>query len=208
MNGTFHSPDNRKVKASNYITFQYTMETFKSLVDAIIPRTPGLAEEYGKIQYFGALNLHTDEYMILTLNYYSFLLAEPTAAMLDAAGEQLVFMGENSRLLDFARYPGGGTFAALAPEDRFRALTLLDKLRINLGDLQQPFTDNPGFVLTFSGILARYALMGYYSEWSGYGSTRLESPNNRKLEYFPLSWKQVEYPGPSLGYRALRNVIP
>jgi len=184
------------------------METFKALVDAIIPRTPGLAEEYGKIQYFGALNLHTDEYMILTLNYYSFPLAEPTAAMLDTAGEQLVFIGGNSRLLDFARYPGGGTFAALAPGDRFRALILLEELGVNLGDLQQPFTDNPGFVITFSGILPRYAMMGYYSEWSGYGSTRLGSPNNRKLEYFPLSWKQVGYPGPSLGYRALRNVIP
>ena len=126
----------------------------KLFVDAIIPRSPGLAEEYGKIQYFGALDLHTNEYMILSLNSYYIPLAKPVAEMLDIAFEQ--------------------------------------------------FQDNPGFILSNS-TLNRFTMMGYYSEWSGYGSTRLDAPGQRRLEYYPLSWDQVGYPGPSLGYRALRK---
>jgi hypothetical protein len=208
MHGTFYNPDNQGVKISSYYSDQYIMETFKALVDAIIPCTPGLAEEYGKIQLFGALYFHTDEYLTVTLNHYSIPLAEPTAAMLDTAAEQLVFLGKNSRLLDFSSYPGGGTFAALAPGDRFRAMTLLDKLEVNLSDLQYPYKDNPDFVITFTGALIRYTMIGYYSEWAGYGTTRLESPNDRKLEFYPLSWEQINYPGPSLGYRAVRYSEP
>jgi hypothetical protein len=111
--------------------FGNAQETLKAFVDAIIPRSPGLAEEYGKIQYFGALDLHTYEYLIMTLSSYSIPLTNPLAV--------------------------------------------------------------------------RFVMMGYYSEWSGYGSTRLEEPAQRRLEYNPLSWKQVGYPGPSLGYRALRK---
>ncbi|WMJ87139.1 hypothetical protein [Anaerocolumna sp. MB42-C2] len=192
-------------KKQNYYTLQYILDTFKALVDAIIPRTPGLAEEYGKIQYYGALNLHIDEYMVYTLNYYSVPLAEPTALMLDLAADQLIFNGENTRLLDFTRFPVGGTFAALAPIDRFRALTLLEQLKVYLLDLPAPYKGNSGLTLIITGVLDRYTMMGYYSEWSGYGSTRLESPGNRKLEFYPLSWEQVGYPGPSLGYRALRD---
>jgi hypothetical protein len=208
MYGTFYDPDYQGVKSSSYYTDQHIMDTFKALVDAVIPRTPGLAEEYGKIQFFGALNLHTDEYLAITLNHYSIPLAEPTAAMLDTAAEQLVFLGKNNRLLDYSRYPGGGTFAALAPVDRFRALSLLDELKVDLSDLQYPYKDNPDFVITFTGALIRYTMMGYYSEWAGYGSTRLESPNDRKLEFYPLSWEQINYPGPSLGYRAVRYPEP
>lgn len=122
-----------------------TEVTFKAFVDAIIPRTPELAEEYGRIQYFGALDLHTDEYLALSLNYYYF------------------------------------SYLPIA------------------------FKNNPELVLFSTGELNSLTMMGYYSEWSGYGSTRLNSPNHRKLEYFPLSWKQIGYPGPSSGYRALRK---
>ncbi|MEL7655898.1 MAG: hypothetical protein AAGU75_08320 [Bacillota bacterium] len=109
----------------------YTQETMKAFVDAIIPRSPRLAEEYGKIQYFGALDFHTDEYITFLLNHYN-----------------------------------------------------------------MPFS--------IMGSFNRFTMMGYYSEWYGYGSTRLETPDQRRLEFFPLSWEQVEYPGPSLGYRVLR----
>lgn len=207
MNKKFYDSENESYSDPNYYSFRYTTETFKALVDAVIPRTPGLAEEYGKIQYFGALNLHTYEYLIITLNYYFIPMSEPTAVMLDMAADQLIFIGENTRLLDFSQFPGGGTFAALAPVDRFRALTLLDELKVNLSDLPMPYTDNPGFVTTFAGILTRYTMMGYYSEWFGYGSTRLMPPDDRKLEFYPLSWSQVGYPGPSLGYRVLRYSV-
>ncbi len=205
MNGTFHDPEDKTADDKKHYSLLYTLETFKALADAIIPRTPGLAEEYGKIQYYGALNLHTDEFLVMSLNYYYIPLAEPTAEMLDTAAEQLVYIGGNNRLLEFSRFPGGGTFAALAPGDRFRAISLLEQLRVNLSDLKMPFRDSSGAVLTITTDLNRLTVMGYYSEWSGYGSTRLNPPNDRKLEYFPISWEQVGYPGPSLGYRALRT---
>lgn len=190
----------------NDYSFQHTQQTFMALVDIIIPQTPGLAVEYGKIQYFGAIDLDINEYMILSLNNNTIPLAEPTAQMLDIAAKQLVSRGGNQEALDFTKFPGGGIFAALAPDDRFRALILLEQLDINLEDLPIPYQNNPGLVLSVTSSFNRLTLMGYYSEWSGYGSTRLASPNYRKLEYFPLSWQQVGYPGPSLGYRALRKV--
>jgi len=183
-----------------------TQETFQAFVDAIIPRTPGLAEEYGRIQFFGALDLHIDEYIYLSLNYYYIPLAEPTAEMLDVAAEQLVIMDGNNRLVNFSRFMGGSAFAAIDPSDRLRALTLLEQLNMYLADLPIPFQNNPELILYITSTLNRFTMMGYYSEWSGYGSTRLKTPNQRKLEYYPISWKQVGYPGPSLGYRALRMV--
>ena len=184
---------------------QYTQETFMALVDAIIPQSPELANEYGRIQYYGALDLFLDEYMIMSLNSTVLLLADSTAAMLNIAADQLVANGENSEVLDYVRFPGGSTFAALAPSDRFRALTLLEQLQVNLEVLPIPFQNNPAAVISITSDLGRLALMGYYSEWSGYGSTRMFPPNQRILEYFPLSWQQVGFPGISLGYRALRS---
>lgn len=204
MDRTFYNPDNKLI---NYQinNLQHTQETFKAFVDAIVPRTPRLAEEYGRIQYYGALDLYTEEYLIMSINNYYISLAEPTAEMLDVAAEQLILIQGNEGQLNFSMFPGGGTFAALAPNDRLRALTLLEQLQVNLSVLPIPFQDNPGFVLFVTVALNRLTMMGYYSEWSGYGSTRLETPNQRILEYFPLGWEQVGYPGPSLGYRALRG---
>lgn len=203
MDRTLQNPEGNNIVDQNNFLFQYTDEIFKAYVDAIIPRTPGLAEVYGRIQYYGALDLNTDEYMILSLNNLEFPIANPSAEMLNIAAEQLVFMDRNIRM-EFSRYTGWNTFAVLPPLDRFRALTLLEDLRLNLSILPMPFQDNPGYILYTTSVLNRLALMGYYSEWSGYGSTRLQSPNQRTLEYFPISWQQVGYPGPSLGYRALR----
>lgn len=187
----------------NYFELQYTNEIFKAFVDVIIPRTPRLAEEFGKVQYFGALDLYVNEYIIMSLNHYYIPIAQPTAEMLDIAATQLVYNLAYSGL-ESSQFAGGRTFVSLTPRNRFRALALLEQLQVNLAILPVPFQDNPEFVRSITGALNRFTLMGYYSEWYGYGSTRLETPNLRKLEYYPLSWKQVGYPGPSLGYRALR----
>lgn len=205
MYWTFYNPDNNLMNNQNSNSLLHTQDTFRAFVDAIVPRTPGLAEEYGRIQYFGALDSGIEEYLIMSLNNYYIPLAAPTAEMLDIAAEQLVMMQGNESELDFSLFPGGGTFAALSPNDRFRALTLLEQLQVNLSTLPIPFQENPGFVLYILLELNRSTMMGYYSEWSGYGSTRLDEPNQRILEYFPLDWEQVGYPGPSLGYRALRG---
>ena len=204
MYGTFYNPDEKMIKYQNQ-SLKRTQETFQAFVDAVIPRTPGLAEEFGRIQFFGALDLHTEEYLIYSLNYYYIPLAEPMADLLDISAEQLVIRDGNNSLMNFSKFMGGSAFAALDPSDRFRALTLLEKLNIYLADLPIPFQDNPESILYNTSTLNRFTMMGYYSEWSGYGSTRLETPEQRKLEYHPLSWKQIGYPGPSLGYRALRT---
>lgn len=191
------------ISNQNSYTLQHTEDTFKALVDAIIPRTSRLAREYGRIQYFGALDLNTDEYMILTLNNYYIPLAIPTAEVLDIVAEELISLNEENTLLNFSKFPSGGAFAALTPLDRFRALTLLGEMEDDQANLSSQ--DNPEFVLSITTNLNRFTMLGYYSEWSGYGSTRLEAPDKRVLEYYPLSWQQVGYPGPSLGYRALRQ---
>jgi hypothetical protein len=144
------------------------------------------------VQYYGALDLHIDEYVILTLNSLGMPLAEPTAEMLDITT---------------------GSFIALNQYSQLYALTLLNQLQINLSHLPIlsilsilpiPFKNNPQLIILITNSLVSFTMMGYYSEWSGYGSTRLADPNQRRLEYYPLSWKQIGYPGPSLGYRALR----
>lgn len=205
------------INQQNGNSFLHTQATFKALVDAIIPQTPELAEEYEQIQYLGALDLFTYEYMMWTLNNYlvvstdeivtEVLLAEPVAEMLDIAAEQLVTLGENKNLLNFSRFPEGGPFAALSPEDRFRAIELLGEPRVDLGELPLPFKEDAEFVLSVSRTLNRFPLMGYYSEWSGYEGTRLASPNERVLKIFPLDWRQVGYPGPSIGYPAFRGYL-
>jgi len=200
---TFYNPINKMINYQNNNSLLYVQNTFRAFVDAVVPRTPRLAEEYGRIQFYGALDSLIEKYMILSLNNYYIPLAEPTADMLDIAAEQLISNEGKNRLL--TRFPGRGKFAALSPIDRFRVLSLLEEFATYLVDLPMPFQDNPRFAVSVTSELIRIAMMGYYSEWSGYGTTRLEEPNQRKLEFFPLSWKQVGYPGPSLGYRALRE---
>ncbi|MDF2821451.1 MAG: hypothetical protein K0R15_1892 [Clostridiales bacterium] len=188
-----NNEDFRRVKNQNNNSEQLTQETFKALVDAIIPRTPELAEEYGEIQYYGALDLYTDEYMVWSLNNYYIPLAKPMAQLLNLAAEQLEINDGNERKT---------LFAELEPYDRFRALVLLEELKLYFPDMLIPMQNYPG-LLSVTNDLVRLTMLGYYSEWSGYGSTRLETPNERILEYYPVSWEQVGYPGPSFSYRAL-----
>ena len=203
MDGSFYNPDDNVISYQLDDTFQRMDEIYKAFVNAMIPRTPDLAEEFGRIQYYGALDLYTDEYLILSLNSYYFPITYPTAEMLELAAEQLV-LSEGAGRSNTSEYTELSTFGVLAATDRLLAVTLLEQLMVNTADLPIPFRNNPGFMLYITNVLSRFTLMGYYSEWSGYGSTRLDTPNQRKLEFFPISWEQVGYPGPSLGYRALR----
>ncbi len=125
---------------------------YQLIVDAIIPRSPLLAYEYGIIQYYGALDLHIDEFLQITRENLGIAPDVPLPELLDFAKRQTPMSSEIYEL-----FPVVST-----------------------------------------------TMMGYYSEWSGYGTTRLNKPNQRILEYNPISWKQVGYPGPSLGYHALR----
>lgn len=204
MDGSNNNIDDNMQYNVNNDLLQYIRQTFQAYVDAVIPRSPVLAEVYGYVQYYGALDLQIEDYMIYTLNYYDIPLANPTAVMLNTIAEQVVAMNLNNELVDYSRVSEGEIFAALSPIDRFLVLTLLQRLEVNLADLPMPYQNNPNLVLSIMSALERFVMLGYYSEWAGYGSTRLETPSQRILEYYPISWMQVGYPGPSLGYRALR----
>jgi hypothetical protein len=197
--------------------YAYTKATFKAFVDAFIPRTPYLAYKEGEVQFFGGVDSKVDDYIIWSLDHYLTIstecreriipLADPTAEMFNIAAQYLISSGYNTEPVDFDAIPYVGTFAALSMPNRFQAITLLEELKISLSSLPYPFRDNPGFVLSVISTLNRLVIIGYYSEWSGYGTSALESPEERQLSYFPLSWQQVQYPGPSKGYHAMRGYL-
>ncbi len=189
----------------------YTVVTFRALVEAIVPSTP-ISTEAGVVQMVGAVELFVHEYMIweldhsltLIISYYPSVipLAGPTAMMLNAGAMQLIASGQ-AQFAPYNTAAGAIPFAALSPADRIRTLAMLEQLRVDLGVLPPPYRDDGGFVKFMVDNLNRSTMFGNYSEWSAYGTTRLETPTQRRLEYFPISWRQVGYPGVSLGYRAL-----
>lgn len=167
----------------NY-TMQHIIETFKAFVEVIIPWSPRLAAEYGEIQYYGAIDLLTYEYLIQTLYQYGgSLLVVNTAKDLDAAAKELVLSQNNTSKVTS---PEGVTFAQLTPEDRLLAIRNISENEATNSENQNA-TINP---------LMRATLMGYYSEWYGYGVTRMDPPNQRVFEFKPISWEQVGYTGP------------
>lgn len=182
--------------------YEYVEDIFKGFADAVIPQSPELAEEYGNIQYYGALDLFTYEYLIMELDSLSIPMALPAAIVLEAAAEQFLFKnGDKPEDLDPS---DGSLFFRLSSSRRLQAVSLL----IQPGGLQYfPVLPQlrPEDILTVIMSLNRLTLMGYYSEWSGYGTTRLNPPGQRTLENFPVSWEQVGYPGPSNGYRVARS---
>lgn len=185
---------NRLNDFTNTHTSQNIKSTFQAFVDAIIPRTPDLAEEFGPIQYYGALNFQIDEYLIMQLNVYDPDLVKIVAELLDIAAERLLYRKENKQQ---PNYVGAGSFSALAPEDRLMALALLRNSPFDPSYISYPI-DHEFFYIIED--LIRFTVMGYYSEWFGYGTTRLYEPNDRILEFYPLSWKQISYPGPTPAY--------
>ena len=167
----------RSETVQDYVITEDERLPFQYLVNDIIPRSPELAYLYGIIQYYGALDSQIDEYLIINLDSQEDSLAQSTAAMLNYA------------------YSGAGIFGGT---EFLTSLAAMESMPV-------PFKDNPARIISSINLLVGYTMMGYYSEWSGYGSTRLAQPNDRVLEFAPISWSQIGYPGPSLGYRALRQ---
>ncbi|MBW5445668.1 hypothetical protein GE107_06265 [Cohnella sp. CFH 77786] len=194
----------------------HTVATFRALVDAIVPYTPELAA-YGAEQPIGAVQQHVHEYMIwsldhtltLVLDYYPEIvpLAAPTAGLLNAGAAQLVASGQAKYAAQGAIAGSPVPFAALSPADRIRTMAILEKLQIDLGLLPPPYRDDGGLVKFIIDYLNRGTMFGNYSEWPGYGTTRLNTPTRRRLEFFPIGWRQTGYPGVSKGYRAVRGIL-
>lgn len=207
----------------NSVKFQYinplpqTRATFRALVEAVVPNTPELAEQKGPVQSHGALDLHIDDYLIWSLDHYLSIymvikdvnihLANVIAELLIIAARQLVYLGGNKDPVNSEISPEDGEFAALSLGDRFRAITLLEKLKIDAASLPVPFRFKPKLLQSTTVSIILLPIIGYYTEWSGYGSTGMERPGNRRLEHFPTDWEQVGYPGPVRGYHAFRGYL-
>ncbi|HEX3078288.1 MAG TPA: hypothetical protein VHQ24_15625, partial [Lachnospiraceae bacterium] len=83
------------IERNNY-TMQHILDTFKAFVEAVIPWSPRLAQEYGEIQYYGAIDQFTYEYLIQVI--YEFggsSLVILTAKRLDTVARKLVLEGKN-----------------------------------------------------------------------------------------------------------------
>jgi hypothetical protein len=134
-------------------------------------------------------------------------ISKATAEMLDVGAAQLIQTGQILCPLNMSTFPGGGPFATLSPIDRLRAITLIERLEINLETLSIPYKNNPGLVRNMMDVLNELSMFGQYSEWTAYGTTRLFPPEYRRVEYFPHGWIQTQYPGPSFGYRDFRGFL-
>ncbi len=194
-----------------------TVMTFYAFVDAIIPNTPDLAARLGAIQLLGATDLDTYSYLIYQLDHFLSIhaglspidvpLAQPTAELLNNAALQVIVTGRNIEPLNHYLFNSNLPFTLLSRTDRLRTVNFLERLQIDLGALPVPFKNNGGLVQSMIDGINRLTYFGYYSEWFGYGTTRLLAPDWRKLQFFPPSWIQTGYPGRSYGYRDVRGFL-
>ncbi|WP_049996482.1 hypothetical protein [Halococcus sediminicola] len=127
----------------------------------------------------------------------------------DIVAAEFIARGENEDAIkrDRSKFPAGGTFVQLSPEDRLRCLwTIVDGGVIDrLDDLLSPLVPDVGIlkyvVMAVNGLHG----FGYYTEWSGLGETKTNTPTERSLST-PAgevqSRKQSGYPGPADGYAA------
>jgi hypothetical protein len=130
------------------------------------------------------------------------------ALVFDVIAAEFIVRGKNEDpLVDGTTFPGGGTFVRLSREDRLRCLwTIVDGSVVDrLDTLLSPLLPQLGIlkfvVMAVNGLHG----FGYYTEWSGYGDTKMAMPNERELAT-PAgevqSRQQTEYPGPAPGYAA------
>lgn len=202
-----------KVIKVNSQSEEYLLATYQALVDALLPSG---TNQVGNETILNGINMKVHEYLINGLNNYITIqqqlhqkvipLSLPTAIMLDAVASQLNLINYVQPLA-YSPFQGGGMFSSLSRNDRIRTLFALENLQIDFYLLPSPYKNNAGLVKFATDALNRFSMFGYYSEWPAYGTTRLNPPDYRKLEFFPPVWRQVGYPGVSLGYRDFRGFL-
>ncbi|MHA7963352.1 hypothetical protein ACX93W_04330 [Paenibacillus sp. CAU 1782] len=185
-----------------------TLTTFRALVSALIPNTPELSV-FGAEQTLGATDFCIQDYLIWELDHSLLLVASEglaniplsasTAILLNAGAIELLNAGQAQcwpNLTIWHLSP----FASIAAIDRIRVLQFLGDAQLEMGPLPPPY-GNKIWIVAMISFLNRHSMFGNYSEWPAYGSTRLMTPVDRRLQYFPVSWSQVGYPGVQPGYR-------
>ncbi|SEP27787.1 hypothetical protein SAMN04487948_13124 [Halogranum amylolyticum] len=127
----------------------------------------------------------------------------------DVVAAEFLALGRNEDAIsrDRTEFPAGGTFVQLSREDRLRCLwSIVDGSVVDrLDDLLSPLVPDVGIlkyvVMAVNGLHG----FGYYTEWSGLGETKTNTPNERTLATPPdevQSREQSGYPGPEPGYAA------
>ena len=213
-------------------TDHHTVLTFRAVADAVVPRTPDLADELDAEHVPGGPDVGLGDYLVGYVNgLFQFglpglgpranlALAAAVADALDAAALALLERGGNADepsrehaldLLDPADPDSvaddAGAFATLAREDRLRAVDLLEEFEVELRSLEgEPFEFDAGLV---GQLVVGFTEMIYYSEWKGYDEFPappgdLEHPNDPSAVQ---GWRQTGYPGFSPGYAALRGYL-
>lgn len=188
----------------------YLKATYNALADAIVPVTPWLANEAGAAYLAGGAEWDVGQLLISMLDQLRPAdggLPLATALLLDTGANWLIATGQATAPLNPCAFPAGGPFAQLCREDRIRVLALLEQLALDPATLPPPYRDAPWLVPVTVDGLNRAAVMGFYSEWPGYGTTRPLPQQERELQFFPPGWCQARYPGTSKGYRALRGYL-
>lgn len=190
-------------------------ETYRALVDAVIPETPELAEDRGAEHRPGGTNIGLDQYFVEFLNELlttgvpgvghtgNARLAEAIGGALDAAAIELLARGENETP-PTSGADDGGTFARLSRRDRIRAITLFEEKEFDTEDLDGPLLEADGGLL--AQLLVGFVSLLYYSEWEGYEDIA-RPPSKRTFRNDVTAWRQVEYPGLADGYAALRGYL-
>lgn len=184
----------------------HTVATWRAVVDAVVPRTPGLGEELGDEHAPGGLEIGLEIGLIEFLDGFispegtvprvaptgeTAPLSAAVAAALDAAAAELVARGGTRDEPDPAVLDGGGTFAALSRRDRFRAMA----------DMEERGGKYGGFVVALA---AAFPAILYYSEWDGYDDFS-NPPSERSFSGDVQSWEQTGYEGPTNGAAVLRG---
>lgn len=179
-------------------TDPHTRLVYAAIVDAVVPRTPAVAEELGRAHLPGGLEVGLDAYLIAYVNdLFSGLtragdrsgdlrLAESVALVLEEAATELVARGKNedapsaryaldlrdrSTIVDDAvDVAAAGLFPRLSRRDRLNALTLLDEKEIDTAALADR-TPVPLFESDggfVPTLVVGFTELVYYSEWQGY----------------------------------------
>ncbi|WP_093041567.1 hypothetical protein [Thalassobacillus cyri] len=134
-------------------------------------------------------------------------LTEETSQLLDLSAFYLYKKRYPLSFFIYHTHTSKALFSTLSRKDRLRAIELLENLKVPLDILPVPYKNNPSLLQIMIDSLYQLTFFGYYSEWYGYGETRLNSPAFRYLRTYPVSWTYTGYPGPSFGYRDFRGFL-
>ncbi|MGS2777257.1 hypothetical protein ACVBAX_07755 [Robertmurraya sp. GLU-23] len=174
----------------------HTRITIQAAVDAILQASPMDEVIYG---YVIAV---LDQTLPSTGNQGETIsLSKQTADLLDLAAFQLLYIEKGI----ISVFSIEGVFTTLSRSERLKAINLLERLEVPLESLPEPFTNNPGLTQSMKNTIIQLTFLGFYSEWTGYGTTRFNRPEYKCIECFPVGWIQTKYPGPAFGYRNLRG---